>query len=284
MTLPNLARGAPTPLIEIDGDETIIDMNQAAASMGFCVGAPVTDYHDPGDEPLSEFVRYQPDSHLYLMRMGSSEKRCRVKLHEEGTATYLWIIDQSENLVLAEKLRRLKSPDSKKNRQINQLSITALGYAELLDVVMQDNDNLSADQFDTIRKYQSEISSCLKNIYQLVEGGSASRPHGQVLVAERHHALKELVSELLRAEGYKVNAFSDVAAAIAYCRLNGDGLQKAVVDEALADQHGKTLIAHLKELQPNLRIIALVESEAGIKSGGVPKPLDFQVLLEAMVD
>ena len=284
MTISNLVLHAPTPLVELGLNENIVDLNHAASAMGFKKDTPIAIYHDASDEPLSESIRYQPASHLYRLRLGDSDKRCRIRLFEEGGRTYLWIIDQSEALVLAEKLRRLKSPDAKKSRQINQLSITALGYAELLDVVMQDNDTLSAEKLHAIRNYQSEISACLKNIHRLIEGGTTSIQHGQVLVAERHGALKDLVTELLQAEGYKVHAFSDADAAIAFCRLNGDNLQKAVVDETLIDAQGKSLINHLKFLQPNLNIIALVETEAGIASGGVPKPLDFQVLLEALID
>jgi len=277
-------RSAPTALIELDDSEQIIWRNDSAIAMGFETEKPIREYCSPSEEPLAEYARDQPPSHLYQFRFPGSEKRCHLQLQSEKKSTYLWVIDISERLIMADRVRRVKTPDSKRNRQLNQLSATALGYAELLDVVMSDAADLSIDKIDTVRKYQQEISRCLKGINKIVQGETSKSPRGSVLVAERHLALKELVSELLKTEGYKVHDFSNVEAALEYCRLNAESIEKAVIDETLKDEQGCTLIDRIKEILPHVGIIALVESESGINAGGVPKPLDFQVLLQALTD
>jgi CheY-like chemotaxis protein len=285
-------RAAPTALIELDGSDQIIWCNDSAIAMGFENGKPVREYCSPAEEPLTEYARGQPPSHLYQFRFPGSEKRCHVKVHSEvqpevqteKKPTYLWVIDISESLIMADRMRRVKTPDAKRNRQLSQLSATALGYAELLDVVMSDAADLSIDKIDTVRKYQLEISRCLRGINKILQGEAQKPPSGSVLVAERHQALKELVSELLKAEGYKVHDFSDVEAALEYCRLNAESIEKAVIDETLKDDEGCTLIDRIKEILPQISIVALVESESGISAGGVRKPLDFQVLLRALAD
>lgn len=279
---------APTALIELDDSDQIIWCNDSAIAMGFENGKPIREYCSPAEEPLTEYARDQPPSHLYQFRFPGSEKRCHLKVQSEvqteKKSTYLWVIDISESLVMADRMRRVKTPDAKRNRQLSQLSATALGYAELLDVVMSDAADLSIDKIDTVRKYQHEISRCLRGINKILQGETPESPRGSVLVAERHQALKELVSELLKAEGYKVHDFSNVEAAIEYCRLNAESIEKAVIDETLKDDEGCTLIDRIKEILPQVGIVALVESESGISAGGVPKPLDFQLLLQALAD
>ena len=186
--------------------------------------------------------------------------------------------------MLADQIRRLKHPDSNKMRQINQLAVTAAGYSELLDVILADSDSLGPDKLNTVRQYQHELTKNLSAMHRVVTNNKAVMKKGSVLVADQNDALTELISELLRDEGYKVVGFSDPNTALKYFRVNEHNIQKAVVDEGLICENDASLVATLQTTSPDLGLIVLSEDSDSRDHGKVSKPLDFKDLLEAMED
>jgi hypothetical protein len=69
-----------------------------------------------------------------------------------------------------------------------------------------------------------------------------------------------------------------------YYRVNEHNIQKAVVDEGLICKNDESLVATLQAASPDLGLIVLSEEPDSSDHGKVSKPLDFQVLLEAMDD
>ena len=76
----------------------------------------------------------------------------RASFEENSSELYVWLVEVSGQLVLADQIRRLKQRDSLKMRQINQLVVTAAGYSELLDVILADNDTLGSGKLNTVRQ------------------------------------------------------------------------------------------------------------------------------------
>jgi CheY-like chemotaxis protein len=253
-----LLQTAPVALVVLDDDDFIRQANEKAVAMGLSVGTTLTSHIANLKEKFVDHVRHQPDSQLYRLEFQHGEKRCRASFEENNGDFYVWLVDVSEQLMLADQIRRLKHPDSRKMRQISQLSATAAGYSELLDVILADSDTLGSDKLNTVRQ--------------------------SVLVADQNDALTELISELLRDEGYKVVGFSDPDTALKYFRVNEHSIQKAVVDEGLICENDASLVATLQTASPDLGLIVLSEDSDSSDHGKVSKPLDFQVLLEAMED
>ncbi len=279
---PGALKSAPIALVLLDTQDEILNLNQVAVRMGLQTGRTLASFIDGLNGAFCEHVLNQPDSSVYSLRSVKSEKRCRAITQSEPEGLYVWLVDITEQLALGEQLRQLKQPGTRKFRQVNQLTVTAVGYAELLDVIMADNDALSAKKLATVKQYQAEVTKNLMAIQRILDGETGPVRQGSVLVADQHHALAELITELLRSEGYKVASFSDASSALKYYQVNESSIDKAVIDEDLKDQQGVTLIALLKEIAPALNIVTL--SEGAASKGSVQKPLDFQMLLQAIKD
>ena len=279
---PGVLESAPIALVLLDSQDEILNCNQAAARMGLQTGRTLASFIDGLKGPFCEHVLNQPDASVYSLRSATSEKRCRAITQRETEGLYVWLVDITEQLAMGEQVRQLKQPGARKLRQVNQLTVAAVGYAELLDVMMAENDVLSKEKLATVRQYQAEVTKNLMAIQQVLDGETGPIRQGSVLVADQHHALAELITELLRSEGYKVVSFSDASSALKYYQVNESSIYKAVIDEDLKDQQGVTLIALLKEIAPALNIVTL--SEGSASKGSVQKPLDFQMLLQAIED
>lgn len=275
---------SPVALVVLDGDDFIIQANEKAVAMGLCTGTTLAGYIANLKEKFVDHVRHQPASQLYRMKFEYGEKRCRASFEENNGDLYVWLVDVSEQLVLADQIRRLKQPDSKKMRQISQLMVTAAGYSELLDVILADSDALDSDKLNTVRQYQHELTKNLTAMHRVVTNSKAEAKRGSVLVADQNDALTELISELLRDEGYKVVGFSDPNMALKYFRVNEHNIQKAVIDEGLICDNDVTLVSTLQKASPDLALLVLSEDSDSRDDGKVSKPLDFQDLLEAMED
>ena len=275
---------APIALVVLDDDDLIRQANEKAVAMGLSAGTTLASYIANLKEKFVDHVRHQPESQLYRLEFQHGEKRCRASFEENNGDFYVWLVDVSEQLVLADQIRRLKHPDSNKMRQINQLAVTAAGYSELLDVILADSDSLGPDKLNTVRQYQHELTKNLSAMHRVVTNNKAVMKKGSVLVADQNDALTELISELLRDEGYKVVGFSDPNTALKYFRVNEHNIQKAVVDEGLICENDASLVTTLQTASPDLGLIVLSKDSDSRDHGKVSKPLDFQVLLEAMED
>jgi len=282
--LPETLQYAPMPLLIVNGEDVITTLNDAASAMGFEPGDRVADYLNGLNEPFCEHIRYQPSSTIFRFRFASSVKPCKVTPISFAELNCLWLQDISENLALAEQLRQVKKPESMQFRQINQLIVTAMGYSELLDVVMSDDEafsanKASADKLSTVKQYQLEITRNLRAIQDLIDGKEKPKRKGSILVIEQHETLAELISELLRGEGYKVTAFSDAASGLKFATMNAQSLQVAIVDETMTSDDGSLLDA-LKLAAPELPVLRLTDEGEG--EGTIRKPLDFNRLLQAV--
>ena len=103
-----------------------------------------------------------------------------------------------------------------------------------------------------------------------------------VIVADSHEALTELITELLRTEGYRVAGFSDGASAVTYCAMNPEGIGHALIDEQMTDADGHLLLDVLRSLSPGLRILRLTDD--GDDQDCIRKPVDFRQLLDALTE
>ena len=275
------------PLLVLDNGDMIVQLNLAALSLGFAAGKPMSTYVEGLQEPFQAAVRREDVATSYLLRLDQREKWFTIHARESEAGLQVWLQDLSGQLALAEQVRQLKNPGSKSLRQINHVVVTALGFSELLEVIMADNRALSTTKLKVARQYQTKVLKSLKQIQQLTDRrNSTGEPQGtkSILVADGHQALTDLITELLRIEGYKTTGFSDAGSVLKYCAVNGHGIHKAVIDDCLKDENGQLLVTALQKLIPGLDIVTLSADLNAANRGGIRKPLDFRALLRAMED
>ena len=279
-------KAAPIPLIVIDPDDIIVAANSAAVSMGFVEGDTVNRYLFLEEKDFAAQIAAAPVTKLWCFTFKDSEKLCHLSSSQAESGTYCWLRDMSEQLALAEQLRLLKDPGAKQLRKISHQAATALGYAELLDVIMDDPGALSPDQFALVRQYQLEVRNSLQRIQQIaVEENAAGKPAKRsILLVEGHAALNELITELLKSEGYKVASFLDASSALQYFRVNHHSVQTAIVDETLSTTGSNSLSNALKEMAPALSVITVSTDPDSAPGLAIRKPLDLRQLLQVLQD
>ena len=277
---------APLPLLLLDPDNVIIAANGAAVTMGFEIGASINDYLHLQGRNVGAEIASAPGNKLWRLTFPDSEKHCYLSIHESESGVFCWLRDMSEQLAIADRLRQMKEPGGKQLRRINHLSSTALGYAELLDVIMEDPTSLAAEQQALVRHYQAEVRQALQSIQEIAvaESITGQSKKDAVLLVESHTALNELITELLKSEGYKVTSFLDAQSAIQYFRVNHHAVQAAIIedDQGSADTLG--LPGLLKDIAPALSIITLAADPDSVPGLAIRKPLDINQLLKLLRD
>lgn len=275
---------APLPLVVIDEEDVIRDFNARAERLGFQLGTSIGFYVQGIDGLFAEMLDAVSETKTWQFSFTEMDKKCKVFSIKDQGMIYCWLQDLSEHMALAEKLRNIHDPASKQLRQINHMASTAMGYAELLEVIMTDHDSISADRLSAVRQYQKEVRETLQSILHTShESGRPRNGHKvSILVAESHETLNELISELLKSEGYRVANFMDAESVVKYYRLNQHSAQKAIIDESLTCLDGRNLAQVLREIDPGLDILTLTNDDNTTSDGAILKPVDFQKLLRAV--
>ena len=281
--MDELIRMAPVAVIRLTEDDRVAATNQSAVALGLTTGLCLNECISGIEESFYQLITREMSPRTWAFRLGDRDKRFRVAPARQADGLYLWLQDQTELAGLAEKLRKQSSPESRLLRQVNHQAVTAMGYTELLDVITDDHEMISGDKLSAVRQYLKDISGALRVIQQVAsrENTHSIDSQSTVLVVDGHAALSELISELLRAEGYKAVSFSDPASALKYFTVNHHAVQKAVIDESLKAQ-SSSLITELRTVSPDLNIVTLTDRENSAVPHSVMKPLDFQLLLRAV--
>ena len=282
VTLHPMLEASPHGLLVLDRQDRICAANESARLLGFATGRPAETYFDGLKEPFVDAVRFQAVSSIFQMKHQARQKRFTVTCREHEGLWYCWLNDLSETLVLAEQVNRLKQPETKLLRHLQQAAVSGMGYSELVDVILDDSESLPQDKMATVTQYHREVTGALTRILELLKGEKRTLAAGHadklVVVADSHEALAELITELLRTEGYKVASFTDAGSTLTYCNMNAAGIGQALIDENMTDGDGRRIIDVLAE--SGLRVIRL--SEHADDSQSVQKPVDFRQLLEVL--
>jgi CheY-like chemotaxis protein len=275
---------SPVPLLVVDQDDMLIRCNSVATTLGIETGRSLKDYLVEQGGSFVGSLGNTDTSTSYLFNLPHAEKRFAVHFIKDGQFAWVWLRDLTEQMALAEQVRQLRRPEQKRIRNVYHQVITALGYAELLDVIMEDNQVLSAEKLNSVRQYQADLTGALRRIQQIISEQplDIADQKMSVIVVDSHQDLTDLLTELLQTEGFKVKGFTDAASALKYCAVSSGGIQKAVIDDAIRDDQNVPLSIALKSLSPDTDIVFLSSEDK--TPGAIPKPVDFQLLLQAMLD
>lgn len=281
---------APVGYILLDNKLRLIGVNVKAEALGIHVGSSINNYFD--EKSKNSFMQLVDTS-----TNGEFEGSC----NEKGTFIFhvtqlpdveriqLWLFDVSEIRLLQSRVQKLKKPERRFLHQINNLVSTTLGYAELVELMLEENDTLSGERLTAIKRYQIEIGTGLRQSETIIQhekrgampySHHSDRSTQHVLVVHKEPVRKELLVELLQSQQYKVTSFTDAKAAVKFASLNVNSLDLAVL--GAADQ----LAEYLLEASAKLHIVVCTSDRHDIEDDRLhaisDTPLDINELLSTV--
>jgi signal transduction histidine kinase/ActR/RegA family two-component response regulator len=171
---------------------------------------------------------------------------------------------------------------------------TGLGLAIVQGLVQQEGGFV---QVESELGRGSTISVCLPESQQVAEiAGFATKRAapaqrgGTILVVEDEVALRALVRESLRLNGYQVLEAADGEEGLAVLRQHSDAIDLVITDVVMPRMGGLDLVAKLQGLRPNTLVLLMsgyTDRASEVESSGMPllqKPFVPDQLLEAVAD
>ena len=250
---------APVAYILLDSNLTLMAANRKAQELDLRVGSSINDYLDEGSR--ATFLELNGASGKGVFEGACNQKGTfmfHVSPQPDVARTQLWLFDVSEIRLVQKQLQTLKKPERRFLHQINNLVSTTLGYAELVELMLEENTSLNGERLTAIRRYQNEISTGLRQSENLIRQEKRSAmPYSDntgwstqhVLIVHKDPTRMQLLVELLQSQQYKVTSFTDAEAATKFARLNAKSLDLAIL--GVADQ----LAEYLLETNGKLQII-----------------------------
>lgn len=121
-------------------------------------------------------------------------------------------------------------------------------------------------------------------------GAVPAASNAMVLVVDDEEGIRQMARRTLERHGYRVTLASNGAEAVEIFKRHPGEIGVVVTDMSMPVMDGPTAIAHLRELDPDVRIVASSGLSAGdiAKAAGVgsalfiPKPYTAEVLLRAV--
>jgi CheY-like chemotaxis protein len=94
-----------------------------------------------------------------------------------------------------------------------------------------------------------------------------------VLLAEDEGSLRELIGELLEANGYQVLAAEDPTKAIETAERHGGVIHLLLTDVLMPGMNGRELAQRVRELRPDIRVLYMSgHTEDSIAQSGLLEP------------
>jgi two-component system cell cycle sensor histidine kinase/response regulator CckA len=94
-----------------------------------------------------------------------------------------------------------------------------------------------------------------------------------VLLAEDEESLRELIGELLEANGYQVLAAEDPTKAIETAERHGGVIHLLLTDVLMPGMNGRELAQRVRELRPDIRVLYMSgHTEDSIAQSGLLEP------------
>ena len=167
---------------------------------------------------------------------------------------------------------------------------TGLGLATVYGVVTQSGGHVAVES-DVGRGTTFKVYLPFADhapVPDLAPARKGSRPSETVLLVEDAAPLREMVQEILEAEGYAVLSAEDAEKALQVAAAHGGAIALAITDVVMPGMSGPEVAARLVALRPGLRVIFMsgytdeAIGNAGVLDAGthfIQKPFSADALL-----
>ncbi|MBL4680290.1 MAG: response regulator [Pseudomonadales bacterium] len=208
-----------------------------------------------------------------------------------------FIQDLSEKMALSAQLQKNKGPERKFIHDISNALTTTMGYSELINMMLEENESITGNRLATVRRYQSEVLTGFNKADTLIKDHKQGKVVSEavpiirrhVMIVDDERSITEFLSELMRARHYKVTAFTSSIAALQFYKENLGGVDLVIMDQIMPEMSGISLATELLACNIDLPIVLCTGDHRLIsdQSSGkvriehfISKPIDINELTQ----
>lgn len=289
----NMLEAMPLGVVEIDSDDLVKYANLHARSLGIQMAQGLHELIHP--DAASDF-RQLDISGCVETQLVTNDATHHVHITRFSATQYI-LRDISEQIALSMQLQQSKGPERKFIHDISNALTTTMGYSELVNMMLEENESISGDRLNTIRRYQGEVLAGFKRVDTLIKDHKQGKVISEAVPIIRRHvmivddepSITEFLSELMRARHYKVTAFTSSIAALQFYKDNSDGVDLVIMDQIMPEMSGISLATELLAVNIDLPIVLCTGDHRLIsdQSSGkvkiehfISKPIDINELTQ----
>jgi CheY-like chemotaxis protein len=212
-------------------------------------------------------------------------------LEPEGNRHIVFLTDVTEKVALGRQLLSTRQPSRKNLAQLQTANTTMMGYAELIAIMLEEEEIIAGERLTVIRRYHREIRKCIETIERLlkVERNGGRRPDAVVPMNRRHVVviddeapIAEFIAELMRGMQYKVTVFSSPREALGFCKENLASIDLVICDDQMPELSGSEIASAVHAMSDALPVVLCSEREPDVSASEQTflchKPIDINEL------
>jgi len=210
---------------------------------------------------------------------------------------YFWFVSQQRTVAALEaQIESLKKPQKQLLQTLQNMVSTAKGYAELIAVMLEENQLVAGERLAAVRRYEQYVNDHLLDMEALLEQASDSQflmnarfdvqANVAVLIFLSNPVRGELLTELFKSQGMTTRLATSGAEAAALLAAHVASTRLLVTDEPIK------AIGEWREQNPEAALICCGSRDFGqamVDFGDrgcrlSDDPLDINEMLKAAID
>ncbi len=300
--MKDVLAAAPVGVVGIDGQGAIDWVNDAAFELIGCImGRQIVEYIHPDATSRFEQLSEIPGdtAELHLKGHNGTKVASVVSVLTEERRQFFFFTDVSEKNALSRQLRATQEPSKKLLHQLHTANTTMIGYAELISVMLDEEESLDGERLTVVRRYHKEITRCQQTIDRLLKvarhGGRRPDAGATVPINRRHvvviddeSEVAEYVTELMKGLQHRVTTFTDGDEAASFLKKNAESIDLVITDYNMPSVTGLDLAAQVHAVRESLPILICPEQELSLSDEEqlfqCQKPLDINELIQIVTE
>mgnify|MGYP001583198962 FL=1 len=311
---------APLGYIYLSEDLAVVFVNRYARRLIHCEpGESIIDFLHP--DVKKRFDRLvedrNPDQSVDLQLMldiGSKAIQASCSSNRNGGID-LFVQDISESKMLGRQLQESSKPARRFVHDISNALGNAIGYAELLTMMLSEEEMFAGQKLAAIRRYQNAVSEGLasanaliqqersrKNQMQMAQGPdqvlqvfkgrdsksassetTAPLVQRHVVIVDDEPSIAEFLAELVRSSHYKATVFTKSMEAYDYLALNNEPVDLLIVDQVMPELTGVELANNLHATNVKIPVV-LCTTDHDFIDDPSEQPVNIRHLISKPVD
>ncbi|MCB1646890.1 MAG: response regulator [Pseudomonadales bacterium] len=160
----------------------------------------------------------------------------------DAATRHVYLTDQSELRAVARQMSQAQLPGKRFVHDLSNVMTPVSGYAELVLMMMEENDLLAGEKLMTLRRYMTEVLSGMRKTEELIstekQRKKSMRGHHQVaprriVIVDDEPGITSFLGELIQSWNHEPVLFTDSEVALDYLRAHQDEVDALLLDHLM---------------------------------------------------